>query len=254
MTTKLNPDDLPSRDEVMNELHDVVIARVTIPKETLRKFLDAGRNGVNFEEGDYIDVTPELEKAAFDCAMGEQNQEVRTALLGLLCINSGGDFTDLITRQGYQFVDKSTVDDDYEFADIMSFPFGDAKTPILVLKLINRTIEPGAETATEEERLSRGLTKEGYKIYILGITDQHVQPYVTVKHGKNKGTHKLTNRLIPAKDRTGTIRYPRSWWERNEDTNNLTFSEESVKLRSKLDFVGYTFGLYPGEYAPDVEA
>lgn len=225
----------PTRAELIAEMDDIIISGVSLSKETFVKFLN------NDED-------------CFQVALGEQNQELRTALLGMLCENEGGNFTDLIAKRGFQFVDRNLIDDDYEFAEVMSFPFGDAKTPIYVLKLINRTPEPGVAEMSQHERNLAGVNEEGYKIYILGITNEHVQPYAIVKSGPNAGKHPLTSSLVPMVDRNGVLRRSQTWWENNEPADNLMFKTEKVTLRSKLDFVGYTFGLYPGEYNPDAEA
>lgn len=225
----------PTKAELLAEIDGLVVAGVSLSKETFVKFLN------NDED-------------CFQIALSEQNQELRTAMLGMLCHNEGGNFTNLIANRGFQFVDKNLIDNDYEFAEVMSFPFGDAKTPIYVLKLINRTTEPAPETMTEEEKIAAGLTEDGYKIYLLGVTNEHEQPYAIVKSGPNEGKHPLTSCLVPTVDRNGVLRRSQTWWANNEPADNLIFKTEKVTLRSKLDFVGYTFGLYPGEYHPDAEA
>jgi hypothetical protein len=89
----------------------------------------------------------------------EENAEVRTAMIRLY------GFDNFIKYGGGKLVLEGQVND--WTGAIYELEFN--KRKMHYLKMINRTIEPGSEKLTEEQRISSGLTKDGYKIYVKGI-------------------------------------------------------------------------------------
>lgn len=96
-----------------------------------------------------------------DDIVKEPNVEVRRVMLlfyGLEnFIRDGG---------GQMVMNPQKLTGDYSYAAVYKFNFDGQDTYFLML--INRTIEPGAEDLTPDERLKRGLTPDGYKKYVIG--------------------------------------------------------------------------------------
>lgn len=187
-----------------------------------------------------------------DDVLGLQNMESRRILIALWCHNFNKTFTQFFIEAGATLV-TDNITTDYQYASVLELPL-DRGNKIRLLKLINRTKEPGFEQMNINERKARGLTPEGERIYIAGIPETIPRAFVKVLKGKNKGIHQLTNTLGPVQDRMGIMRYPKHHWESVEKESNLQFSIVEEKPESLLDLIGWTFGLYPGEYNPDVEA
>lgn len=99
----------------------------------------------------------------------QPNMEKRTALLRVYgyerFIRENGGKLELLPKPG-----------DYPNGWIYSLIMDNYK--MVFLKLINRTIEPGAETLSKEDRISSGLTEDGFKIYVQGIPNDVEWPYI----------------------------------------------------------------------------
>lgn len=90
----------------------------------------------------------------------EQNAEVRMALIRAL------GFDKFVQQGGGQLV-REPDENDYQDGSIYMLEFNNQKA--YFLKLINQTIEPGAEELNEQQRVACGLTADGRQIYVLGI-------------------------------------------------------------------------------------
>ncbi len=97
------------------------------------------------------------------------NLEVRTALLRYYCNKHyDGQISEFIRHGGGRVVLSGNAEDgDYQYGEILEFIWNGES--MYFLKLINRTVEPGSEKLLEDQRLKQGLTKDGFKVYLLGI-------------------------------------------------------------------------------------
>jgi len=97
------------------------------------------------------------------------NAEIRTSMIRRWK-NKG--FEDFIKDGGGSLYMSPINDKDYQFAAIYKLEIPEENGTIRVgfaLKLINRTMEPGADAMTPEERVKIGLTPDGFKIYVQGL-------------------------------------------------------------------------------------
>jgi hypothetical protein len=95
----------------------------------------------------------------------QPNAEVRRLLIDLY----PGQLIGFLKDGGGTTVMKPKNKHDYQFGEIIEFTIDNEKSYYLLVT--NRTIEPDSEKLTELQRQQKGLTKEGFKKYLLECKD-----------------------------------------------------------------------------------
>ena len=163
-------------------------------------------------------------------------------------------FTRFIADGGGELYMSPQGPDDYQDGAIYKIETetregGDLRRNVgFALKLVNQTIEPGAEELNEEDRKKKGLTEGGYKIYVLCLLsvmhEGALAPcgeYYADKEGNLIPSVRII--LEKAKMQAAFEAYAAN-----------KYLKVMVPFKNIMDTVGWTWALNPGEYKPDVES
>ena len=147
------------------ELAQMTAKKVPTRKEVLDmlpEFLDRGGDKIRaktlimFEENTVQDI------------LEIPNAEIRQMMI--LTYKNG--LSDFLKDGAGKIVKSGELEEDevskYKYADILEMEISNEKQ--YFLKLINRTIDANASKMTAAERMKAGLTADGFKIYIIGLT------------------------------------------------------------------------------------
>jgi hypothetical protein len=244
-----------------------------------------------------LDFVVDSNKLTVEEVLKVPNAELRTHLIrnwkAAFPESGSTGFPRFIADGGGELYMSPQGEDDYQDGEIykLEVEANGQKRVGFALKLNNQTIEPGAENLSAAERLERGLTENGVKIYVLCLLDMQVNgesvpcgeyfvPKGAVKNDVEMSFEEMTGLLIPsvrtileaarfkrgeaAIVEKGAVTWMKKEEAQNQDKGTVYYDWEKycddqydkvrIPFKNIMDAVGWTWQLNPGEYRPDVES